>query len=73
MEKLITLTQDWGDGYTKIAVTAPKQQIITAIKFVTHWRTKEEQIISRFNALGTTERDTYIAKIKNYVDKHRIQ
>jgi hypothetical protein len=72
MEKLTTLTQDWGDGYTKIAVTALKQQIITAIKFVTHWRTKEEQIISRFNALGTTERDTYIAKIKSYVDKHKI-
>lgn len=63
--------QDWGNGCDKVAVTAPVSQMITAIQFVTHWNFRRECVLNYFNALAPEIRDTYIIKIKNYIDKHR--
>ena len=63
IRKSITLEMEEGyDGYiTK--VTASEKIMINAIKRITHWRTKNDSIIGRFNALGVEERDCYISRL----------
>lgn len=64
---MIKLIQDWGDGVNKITVEADEKDIRKAIRVITHWTCGD--MLLRFNALGTTERDKYIEKIFNYLNK----
>lgn len=63
----VILIQDWGDGKNKITVEASEKDILKAIRYVTHWTSGD--LLPRFNALGTTERDKYIEKIQKYLRK----
>lgn len=64
---MIKLIQDWGYGVNKITVEADEKDIRKAIRVVTHWTCGD--MLLRFNTLGTTERDKYIEKIFNYLNK----
>lgn len=63
------LIQDWGDGMNKITVEADEKEIRKAIRYVTHWTSGD--LLLRFNALGTTERDMYIEKIFNHLNSKK--
>lgn len=63
------LIQDWGDGLNKITVEADEKEIRKAIRYITHWTSGD--LLLRFNALGTTERDKYIEKIFNHLNSKR--
>lgn len=65
------LIQDWGDGVNKITVEADEKDIRKAIRVVTHWTCGD--ILLRFNALGTEERDRYIVKIQKYLQNDKIR
>lgn len=65
----IKLIQDWGDGVNKITVEANEKDIRRAIRYVTHWTSGD--LLLRFNALGTEERDKYIEKIQKYLENDR--
>lgn len=63
ISKSITLQMEEGyDGYIT-TITASEKVMINAIKRVTHWRTKNDSILGRFNALGAEERDCYISRL----------
>ena len=63
ISKSITLQMEEGyDGYIT-TITASENVMINAIKRVTHWRTKNESILGRFNALGVEERACYISRL----------
>jgi len=64
---MIKLIQDWGNGERKITVEAEEKDIRKAIRYVTHWTSGD--LLLRFNALGTEERDKYIERIFNYLNK----
>lgn len=59
----VILRQDYNGGRDRIEIAADEDRVIEAIKFVTHWRTKNETILGRFNSLGSEERDKYIEKL----------
>ena len=63
------LIQDWGDGVNKITVEADEKDIRKAIRYVTHWTSGD--MLLRFNALGTEERDKYIEKIFNHLNSKK--
>ena len=63
------LIQDWGDGLNKITVEADEKEIRKAIRYITHWTSGD--LLLRFNALGTTERDIYIEKIFNHLNSKK--
>ena len=65
------LIQDWGDGVNKITVEADEKDIRKAIRYVTHWT--GGNLLLRFNALGTEERDKYIEKIQKYLQNDKIR
>ena len=64
---MIKVIQDWGNGERKITVEAEEKDIRKAIRYVTHWTSGD--LLLRFNALGTEERDKYIERIFNYLNK----
>lgn len=56
------------DNHLKIYVDIPKKDIEFVISNVTNWRTptkKYTTFLERFNALGSTKRDRYIAALMN--------
>lgn len=63
------LIQDWGNGLDKITVEADEKEIRKAIRYITHWTSGD--MLLRFNALGTEERDKYIEKIQKYLENDR--
>ena len=63
------LIQDWGDGLNKITVEADEKEIRKAIRYITHWTSGD--LLLRFNALGTVERDKYIEKIFNHLNSKK--
>ena len=65
------LIQDWGDGVNKITVEADEKDIRKAIRYVTHWTSGD--MLLRFNALGTEERDKYIEKIQKYLQNDKVR
>ena len=68
---IMKLIQDWGDGVNKITIEADEKDIRKAIRVVTHWTCGD--MLLRFNALGTEERDRCIVKIQKYLQNDKIR